>query len=217
MPRSGHHLLERCMRAVLQERFHYCSYYQDWVRNSYRPCCRTIPCRQVDEAAAVFMQKSHDFKLKDPLELGAAHLRVVQVRKPVPRLRSNYRLHLKSGVEDSRKTFLTFAERERRYYYGFWKKWVVGDRDAVLLPYEQFIANAAHFIRLIISELAIDGGIPEDLDELLPSALSTGGQGGIHTQADDDYELPWVAQDWAIEYEADLRALCPQANEIWGA
>ena len=74
-PRSGHHLIERCIESLFLEEFHYCDYYRH---------CRQIPC---SDPKTTF-QKNHDFKLSLSQDKRFHYL--VQYRNPLQAIASWY-------------------------------------------------------------------------------------------------------------------------------
>lgn len=139
MPRSGHHLLARLLRAYFQQEFHYCEYYKP------EHCCGTIPCRKprpVDHSNRFFMQKSHDFRLKDAVLDQYKH--IIQYRHPLPRAQSNFELAVQNGMaRDNQKSFKRFFRRDMRYFIRFYRKWIASPpQHTLLLSYEQLTANS---------------------------------------------------------------------------
>jgi hypothetical protein len=138
MPRSGHHLFERILQNTLQDQIRYCEFYE-------QGCCKSIPCKSETKIAAheatIFMQKSHDFEFTDPLTVAGTY-RVIQYRSPVPRALSNYELHLKSGPEDSLRTFRDFLVNEALYSERFYKKWLaIRSPEMLLVSYEELTSH----------------------------------------------------------------------------
>jgi hypothetical protein len=138
MPRSGHHLFEMILKNTLGRQFSYCEFYE-------QGCCKTIPCQSQERLGAagikIFMQKSHDFGFKDPVDVPGTQ-RVIQYRSPIPRALSNYELHLKNGFEDTVPNFRNFLVAEALYFERFYKKWVADRReDFFLLSYEELTGD----------------------------------------------------------------------------
>jgi hypothetical protein len=138
MPRSGHHFLEIILGKILGDKFKYCEFYG-------ADCCKMFPCkrgrRKHFTSEFLFMQKSHDFGLDDPISV-ARTCRVVQYRNPVPRSLSNYELHLRNETEDNIRTFRNFLVNEAWYFCHFYEKWVKDrSRKFLMLTYEDLTAD----------------------------------------------------------------------------
>ncbi len=82
LPRSGHHVIEKVMAGLFQDRFVYCEFYGP------PNCCHKIPCSKIrDHEAAgklVVIQKTHDHQLCDPIPTSLDGI-LVQVREPIAR------------------------------------------------------------------------------------------------------------------------------------
>lgn len=139
MPRSGHHLLAQVLGEYYGPHLSYCEFY-----GGGDACCHTIPCRQPFEpllANRIFLQKSHDLKLTDPVDLPGKY--IIQYRHPVPRMQSNYdhNRHV-TGRPDTLEDFRRFAKAEMTYFIGFWQKWLREPiRDAFVLKYEDLVGQ----------------------------------------------------------------------------
>lgn len=135
MPRSGHHLVEQILLNYFNEAFGYCEFYGV-------SCCKSIPCnRVVGSNVKIFLQKSHDFDLMDPIDVPGSH-RLVQYRSPIPRTLSNYELYLNSGYEDNIRNFRNFLVSEAVYFRRFYRKWIESrDNRFFFLSYEQLTGD----------------------------------------------------------------------------
>ena len=159
MPRSGHHLLEMILKNTLGDKFSYCEFYE-------KSCCKSIPCQSQASKELVgnklFLQKSHDFDLSDPIWIPGT-FRVVQYRSPVPRSLSNYELYLRNGTQDNIGTFRRFLVDEALYFCKFYKKWIEKPPSKLFTQtYEELTGDPlralVHFFRYI--------KLPVDLDNL---------------------------------------------------
>jgi Glycosyltransferase 61/Domain of unknown function (DUF4214) len=151
MPRSGHHLLEMILRNTLEHQFRYCEFYEN-------DCCKTIPCKSpsIKQRAfdGLFLQKSHDFDFKDPIEVLGTR-RVIQYRHPIPRSLSNYELHLQGGFIDNLETFRKFLVEEARYFIRFYTKWIVPHSpNFFFLTYEELTADPVKSLELFFRYLS---------------------------------------------------------------
>lgn len=150
MPRSGHHLLVRLLRGYYQDKFIYCDYYG--VHN--KDCCKKIPCTNYTEqlkSSSIFMQKSHDHSLKDPIL--DEYKYVIQYRHPIPRSISNFQLYVKKDLEnrDNKEGFKNFLDIEYNYYVEFYKKWLVGAKSNIaLLKYENLTTSSLEFFQKVV-------------------------------------------------------------------
>jgi hypothetical protein len=154
MPRSGHHLFEVILKNCLGTNFGYCEFY-------YEPdCCRQIPCgRKANHYASssrLFLQKSHDFELSDPVE-DPGPFRVVQYRSSVLRSLSQYELLLRRGVPDNEREFRHFLVSEAIYFCLFHKKWLSRkDRGFFILTYEELTADPIAALTRFFSHVELE-------------------------------------------------------------
>ncbi len=132
-PRSGHHLLVRCLTQIFGERLGYCEYYTH---------CRTTPCPE----PANNLQKNHDFHLR--LQWSPQYSYLVQYRHPIEAIDSwfTYRLNHPNRwerwtIRDTKWHWHRFFSRKLKYWRRFIEKWVVDqDRDNVLtMDYRDFV------------------------------------------------------------------------------
>jgi hypothetical protein len=176
MPRSGHRFLADCLTHYFGPELHYCGFY--------RPdCCHRIPCTRPHDggkANRYFMQKSHDFGFRDSTRLNGKYL--VQYRSPIPRLQSNYDLAVARGTaEESKESFIAFAERETVYFINFYRKWVAVPRpNALSLAYEDLIEQQERTLAAVIGfvqgDTAIDAGaLARAVAQVLVAANTTAG------------------------------------------
>ena len=136
MPRSGHHLLERLLRAAFGENMRYCEFHKP------EDCCKGIPCTRHGGFAAgdghLFVQKNHDFMLSHPILAADKFSYLIQHRQPLPRLSSSYELHVTQYSGGHSQAFMeTFLAKEAAYQRGFVEKWVLAPKVPTIdLPYE---------------------------------------------------------------------------------
>jgi hypothetical protein len=140
-PRSGHHILEYMLRAVLGNRFGYCEFY------TTPDCCGSIPCTKASNLeigkTGLFMQKSHDFQLNDPADVKDAK-RLIQYRSPVMRTLSNYELFLKhKQIPRDRYSLLMCLCQDGAYFRAFYRKWLNKPASDTLhiMQYEDILAD----------------------------------------------------------------------------
>lgn len=154
MPRAGHHVTEMVLRRLFGTRFEYCEFYTPG------DCCRRIPCARLAERAAtgavLFVQKSHDHELRDPIDAGLDGT-LVQVRDPIARALSNYELDLQSvGPAHSLAYQQWWLGLEAAYTRQFVGKWcATPDPRRLLLPYELLIADSVEYYRRIFDRFAL--------------------------------------------------------------
>ncbi len=137
LPRSGHHYLVSMLREYLHDGFSYCEFYQT------ADCCRQIPCtKSAASSGKIYVQKSHDFQLTDPVTVDGA-VRLIQFRSPVPRLLSDYELWLKVTSASASRILLTqFLQNNVEYTVKFHRKWLSDRREGQLaVSYEQLTAD----------------------------------------------------------------------------
>lgn len=159
-PRSGHHLLERCLRGIFPGQVAYCDYYRH---------CRTSPC--ID--GRTNLQKCHDFNLR--LTRAPGWIYVVQYRHPLEAIVSWYEAELRHrhkyrpGETRLRKAVkLTFLQDSELYwqfflakYVRFWRrfveKWVMTPPEgALLLSYRDFVQNPVESLTRIVEAVATE-------------------------------------------------------------
>jgi hypothetical protein len=117
--------------------FHYCEYYY---------ACRSHPCTNPGNK----FQKSHDFELDLPVDLGQKYL--IQKRAPIDLLISWFELRLPKNREtDSADGFTRFVKRMQPYVKGFQDKWVVSKLPhRLIFDYEDYLcAPAEHLTKAI--------------------------------------------------------------------
>lgn len=200
MPRSGHHLLEKLLEAALGERFGYCEFYQE------PGCCRQFPCAK--PSAALFMQKSHDFGLTDPLWPAPIMKRIVQYRSPIPRALSNYELHLRSGAHDSAETFRKFLVYEALYTCRFYKKWIAPREPSFFyLTYEEMVADP---MKTALSLLRFLGVTPDRPPMAIESVATAKARVGVpFVRPDEISSHRYVNLPMLANFEALVIRYCP--------
>ena len=141
------------MRAALGDAFRYCEFYTE------PNCCQTIPCARIPQfertGFRVFLQKSHDHELADPIP--AVDLILVQTREPILRALSNYELDLESHRRAHSMGYLYFwLAREAHYIIGFCDKWIAPDLEPrLLLSYERLITEPLQTLGAILRATGI--------------------------------------------------------------
>ena len=134
-PRSGHHLLVRCLTQMYGEHFQYCDFYNH---------CRKTPC--LDQKTN--FQKHHDFKLRfSPSESQRC---LIQYRHPVESISSWFELALKQPnvwqkmtLRDDQTSWEKFFDNKLIYWKLFIEKWVLkaDAREQMLVPYHVLMQN----------------------------------------------------------------------------
>lgn len=149
-PRSGHHLLERCLRGLFPGEVQYCDYYRH---------CRHSPCLE----ARTNLQKCHDFDLR--LERAPGWMYVIQYRHPLEAIVSWYEAELRHrhkarpGEPRLRKAFkLTFLQDSEIYwrfflakYVRFWRRFV--EKWALAPPPGAWLLSYGDLVRQPIDQL----------------------------------------------------------------
>jgi len=162
-PRSGHHLLTRCLQSCFGSALGYC------------PDVR----RRRDFAKfGVNYQKNHDFDLALPVERRFRY--VVQYRYPLESIASWYRWELEWGVpaehnhaarrlfnrvvpiwrshvrRDTPKRWDEFVERRLPFWRGFVRKWLIGRErpPACHVAYKDFVARPTETVARVAAFLA---------------------------------------------------------------
>jgi len=159
-PRSGHHMVERMLRAICRAHdypYSYCEYYS---------CCKRQPC-----AENAVLQKNHDFDLNFDPDMGRS---VVLYRSdPIVQLDAWYRWRVgrRSGeyqevLEPDPGWWKTrahldgltrFATRHARYYRRFVAKWVEANpENIVAIEYGSFLNSPEDFMFRILAHLFPD-------------------------------------------------------------
>lgn len=154
MPRAGHHAVEMVMKGLLHDKFAYCEFY------TIPGCCKMIPCARTAEHAAagalVFMQKTHDHNLTDPIPTSVDGI-LVQIREPVARALSNYELDVRKLGPRHSPAYLQFSlGMEAAYSNAFFKKWCLLKNDRVfVVRYEDLVRDPPAYFQSIFSKFSL--------------------------------------------------------------
>ena len=154
-PRSGHHLLVRCLTQIYKDQLNYCEFYTH---------CRRTPCSD----PATNLQKNHDFKLR--ISKSADLRYVIQYRHPVEAISSWFDLVLKEPsklerltVWDGRLSWKWFFANKIAYWKRFVDKWVIGKAapNQLLVPYHALIRDPRHQLERIANFLDPNNPLPQ--------------------------------------------------------
>ncbi|MPZ37057.1 MAG: hypothetical protein GEU95_03165 [Rhizobiales bacterium] len=156
MPRSGHHFLETMLDRYFGREYQYCEFYQP------RGCCHCIPCvRRYDpnRGNRYFMQKSHDFPLKDDPGLNGLYL--IQFRSLIPRLQSDFEMVVREGVPNRRDMFEQFCVGRTDYFVRFYEKWIKTPApNRLVISYESLtedtFSSLARAVRFVSGDDHVD-------------------------------------------------------------
>lgn len=144
-PRSGHHFLERLLRAAAGPDYRYCEFYGP------PGCCRSVPCRR---PGAFRLQKSHDFGLDHPRELVDC-LYVIQTREPLGAALSDREMYVEhhGGAAASRADHEVWLGRKAAHYVGFHDRWVAQapPGPSVLVDYRELRADPAGAVGRVLT------------------------------------------------------------------
>jgi tetratricopeptide (TPR) repeat protein len=161
MPRSGHHFLEKLLRAAYRDRLRYCEFYTP------RECCRAVPCqRPADAPLAVIFQKNHDFDLTLPRDLPGVTY-AVQFRAPVLAALSDREYlarHHGAEIAGDRSHLVVWLGQRAAYYVRFLRKWVVDPGPQHLtIDYRRLAAEPRQVVEAIARALGteLSGGAIE--------------------------------------------------------
>lgn len=198
-PRSGHHLLVRCLTQMFDDRFRYCDFYNH---------CRKTPCRDSETN----FQKSHDFDLR--LDLPTTQRRLVQFRHPIDAISSWFNLSLKEpsvwdriAVRDTQASWDRFFNAKAIYWKRFVTKWVVDgdDTEQMLVPYHRLMHNPAETLEKVAkflwpAELLGDHKIPAvlEIQDIRPRRSS--------------HEFRFCTKEWIASIELELKDLLDAAS-----
>jgi hypothetical protein len=149
LPRSGHHLLVRMLQLYFGPRFGYCEYYGP--RRTV-VCCDRFPCAR---GGRISTSKNHDFGFRAAVPAGLPV--IVQIRRPVEALVSEFELHVRNGQPDTAEEFRAFAEHRVDRFRRFHEKWVEAPVEPrVVIWYEALCADPvdtfASAARLFVEE-----------------------------------------------------------------
>lgn len=113
-PRSGHELLARMLGAYFGEDFGYCK----GIRQE--DCCKSFPCTR---SGHINFGKNHDWKFETPQIAEIKYL--IQYRKFVPSVVSNFDLHVRNGEDrDTPLEFRKYVSEQWTRHQKFLEKWV---------------------------------------------------------------------------------------------
>lgn len=184
LPRSGHHFLLKLLAASMGQDFNYCEMYTN------RQCCKSYPCTS-PKPGLIFLQKSHDFRLEDPIVESCKYL--IQYRHPVPRLFSDWDLAVtKFSHPDSEEHFIKFARTRRRYYITFFEKWIVpfaNDSRFFMMSYESLVAEPLATVQNLIRFATDSEDFEIDRLAVLKSGLKVKSSPNIQTHKYYDPEF----------------------------
>lgn len=134
LPRSGHHLFVRMLTLYFGPRFGYCEFYGPQGRGE---CCGRFPCAR---PGLISTSKNHDFQLDSELPPGVPL--VVQIRRPLDAIVSDFELHVRNGAPDTPAEFARFAEKGVQRFRRFHQKWVEAPIEPrAVLWYEDLCAD----------------------------------------------------------------------------
>lgn len=206
MPRSGHHLVHRLLLAHFGEAFGYCSFYEPWEHDSFETCCKAFPCMKAPTSGySLFLQKSHDMQLSDPIIEEGKYL--VQIRAPVPRLFSNFKLFIRHHpAKNTEAGFRSFAKTQALYYTLFWEKWVTSGVGHVM-PYESLIKSPYEALTAFYRAI----GISFDDGKLVRAIQTEMGRKSVIGGSFKEANLkahPFYDVGWAQEYTAQIARAC---------
>lgn len=207
MPRSGHHLLQFLLKSVLGEKFSYCEYY------TVAACCKSIPCGAAPHLAVastgLFLQKSHDRRRSDP-SIVPGTFRLVQYRTPLPRVLSDYELHLaRSGETDNPRTLSWFLVEQAHYTTAFYDKWLKQPRpEFFVLGYEQLVADPTRSVASLLDFVNVEVDHAK-LSRQIARAIRQ--RAGSHTPfiQKNIYSHRYAALGLLHEYEELVSKYCP--------
>ena len=154
-PRSGHHLLVRCLTQMYGEHFQYCDFYNH---------CRKTPCRN----AKTNFQKNHDFKLN--LSFPETQRCLIQYRHPIESISSWFELALtepnlweRVTLRDNQNSWETFFNNKLSYWKQFIEKWVLQPdaKRQMLVPYHLLVQNPVKQLTQIAEFIWPSVSVPE--------------------------------------------------------
>jgi hypothetical protein len=170
-PRSGHHLLQRLLDIYFDGRFRYCEFYGPI------DCCKSFPCTR----QGVNMSKNHDFDLSSRLDPSVPL--IVQYRRFVDAIASDFELHVRNGADDTENEFRRFAGHKATHYRTFVAKWTKEDSrsEKLVIEYETLVDRPGEVLSAAVRLVAPGEAVVEkDADR----ALSTVGQQKISQGSD---------------------------------
>ena len=135
-PRSGHHLLVNCLRAICPDTIHYCEYYTH---------CHRVPCVE----PKTNYQKNHDLALT--LQPSDNDYYLVQYRTPLESIVSWYihyrkRMGMLRGLvreRNTRERWENYVNQKLEYWKNFIDKWVIRSppKNVLYIAYPDLINN----------------------------------------------------------------------------
>ena len=172
-PRSGHHLLVKCVKQYFGKRLGYCG-------NVFRG--------QDFPSDGITLQKNHDFDLTLPISSDARYL--IQYRHPLEAIASWYRWEVKHGIaaecnygwrpfmnryapvwnlytkRSNQRRWSTFLESKILFWSGFMGKWLIGNTHPAtcFVDYSELVRNPLGIISEVV--LFFDPETPLDTERL---------------------------------------------------
>lgn len=144
LPRSGHHLLERCLRQYFESRFTYCEFYSPGDE-----CCHTFPCQNTDR---ISFSKNHDNTQDLPQLKDQQYL--IQYREFLPAALSNFELYVLNGSPDTVESLKFFLSAQFGLWQNFVKKWVDSPfaKSQIIVEYSKFMDSPVDMLAKVISK-----------------------------------------------------------------
>jgi hypothetical protein len=180
MPRSGHHLMERLLEAVLQDDLFYCEYY------SNSTCCQITPCIRRENRPVSF-QKSHDFNLDIPQDIDSA-LYLIQHRRPVPMVlsaREHYALleydeSYGDAIGSDRGEYAVWLGQRAAYYLAFSQRWIQEPpASSIVVDYDDLTHAPAEALARVLATASIT--VPHEvISESVATTMPRAGRFGEH-------------------------------------
>jgi hypothetical protein len=208
LPRSGHHMLENVLRAVLGNRYAFCEFYNP------KDCCKAIPCKKAANLEVarngLFLQKSHDFHMEDPVFVDGT-IRLIQYRAPVKRVLSNYDLFLhRTKLPRGKASLLRSLGEDAPYAIKFYRKWLELPKSEALylLPYETMLADPVGSTRDLLHFCRVNFDA-----ETIESRIRTALEYRVYTK--DKFVVRTIDEefnDLLADYEEMIFKYCPKLD-----
>lgn len=156
IPRSGHHMMVKCLEAIFGDKLAYCKYLHE------ENCCKQEICARPHEGK-VFFRKSHDYDFALSGSISKPRvIYLIQHRKPRGQILSAVELlHKKSARREivwpaDQAQLIRFMAKNALYVRNFHKKWLVNPpKNGKVVAYHDLCADPVEILQGIAEEVGV--------------------------------------------------------------